>query len=196
MVEILEFAVIVELHTHLWVLQDTLTSVQFASQGDLKQFQSNHLTNNNQSHQHRFFSRNQFSTVLSEDPEIAKIMQKKMEEMLKPKPEPVIEPGIIDLNESNFDQIVSAENPTLVDFWAEWCGPCKSMHPVFESLSKKYPNVKFARVNVDNNQNISMKFGVQSIPTFIMFKSGQIVDKMMGAVGAPGIHMICKKHSK
>ena len=128
---------------------------------------------------------------MSEDPEIAKIMQKKMKDMLKPKPEP----GIIDLNNSNFDQIISAENPTLVDFWAEWCGPCKSMHPIFESLSKKYPNVKFARVNVDQNQNISMKYAVQSIPTFIMFKSGQIIDKMMGAVGAPGIHMICKKHS-
>ena len=119
-----------------------------------------------------------------------------MDEMLKPRNEPKIEPEIIDLNESNFDQIVSAKNPTLVDFWAEWCGPCKSMHPIFESLSKKYPNVKFARVNVDQNQNISMRFAVQSIPTFIMFKSGQIVDKMMGAVGAPGIHMICKKHSK
>lgn len=153
--------------------------------------------NNNHHHpQHRFFSRKHSQYILSEDPEIAKIMQKKMEEMLKPKNEPKIEPGIIDLNESNFDQIVSADNPTLVDFWAEWCGPCKSMHPVFESLSKKYPNVKFARVNVDQNQNISMRFAVQSIPTFIMFKSGQIVDKMMGAVGAPGIHMICKKHSQ
>ena len=60
---------------------------------------------------------------MSDDPEIAKIMQRKMDEMLKPKPEPKIEPGIIDLNESNFDQIVSAENPTLVDFWAECCGP-------------------------------------------------------------------------
>jgi len=133
--------------------------------------------------------------LLSDDPEIEKIMQRKMEEMLKPKEEPKIEPEIIDLNESNFDQVVSVETPTLVDFWAEWCGPCKSMHPVFESLSKNYPKVQFARVNVDSNQNISMKFSVQSIPTFIMFKSGQIVDKMMGAVGAPGINMICKKHS-
>ena len=132
---------------------------------------------------------------MTEDPEIQNIMQKKLVEMLNQKNQPKIEPGIIDLNGSNFDQIVSADNPTLVDFWAEWCGPCKSMHPVFESLSKKYPNVKFARVNVDQNQNISIRFGVQSIPTFIMFKSGQIVDKMMGAVGAPGIHMICKKHS-
>jgi len=132
---------------------------------------------------------------LSEDPEIAKIMQKKLDAMINQKPEPKVEPGIIDLNNSNFDQIISAENPTLVDFWAEWCGPCKSMHPVFESLEKQYPKIKFARVNVDQNQNISMKYSVQSIPTFIMFKSGQIIDKMMGAVGAPGIHMICKKHS-
>jgi thioredoxin 1 len=132
---------------------------------------------------------------LSDDPEIEKIKQRQLEEMLKQQNQPRIEPGIIDLNDANFEQIVSAENPTLVDFWAEWCGPCKTMHPVFESLSKKYTNIKFARVNVDNNQNISMKFAVQSIPTFIMFKSGQVVDKMMGAVGAPGIHMICKKYS-
>ena len=150
----------------------------------------------NNNHQHRFFSRITLPIALSEDPEIAKIMQRKMDEMLKPKPEPKIETGIIDLNDINFEQVISSENLTLVDFWAEWCGPCKSMHPIFESLSKKYPNIKFARVNVDQNQNISMKFAVQSITTFIMFKSGQIIDKMMGAVGAPGINMICKKHSK
>jgi thioredoxin 1 len=132
---------------------------------------------------------------LSDDPEIEKIKQRKLEEMLKQQNQLKVEPRIIDLNSSNFEQTILAENPTLVDFWAEWCGPCKSMHPVFERLSKKYPNVKFARVNVDNNQNISMKYAVQSIPTFIMFKSGQIIDKMMGAVGAPGIDMICKKHS-
>ena len=133
--------------------------------------------------------------LLSDDPEIEKIKQRRLEEMIRQQSQPQIQPGIIDLNDTNFTQVITANTPTLVDFWADWCGPCKMMHPVFESLSKKYPKIKFARVNVDQNQNIAMRFAVQSIPMFIMFKSGQIVDKMVGAVGAPGIHMICKKYS-
>lgn len=132
---------------------------------------------------------------MSEDPEIEKIKQRRLEEMLRQQNRPPVEPGVTDLSDSNFDQVVSGETPTLVDFWAEWCGPCKMMHPVFEGLNRKYPKVRFARVNVDANQGIATRFGVQSIPTFIMFRSGRVVDKMMGAVGAPGIHMICKKHS-
>jgi len=133
---------------------------------------------------------------MSEDPEIERIKQRKMEEMLRQKNQPEIPSGIIDLDGTNFDQIISADNPTLVDFWAEWCGPCKMMHPVFESLSKNYPKIRFARLNVELNNKLAMRFRVQSIPTFIMFKAGQSVDKMMGAVGAPGIHMICKKYSQ
>ena len=127
-----------------------------------------------------------------EDPELERIKQKKLQEMLKRQNE---SQGVIDLNQTNFDQIVSSEKPTLVDFWAEWYGPCKLMHPVFERLSKKYNQVTFGRVNVDQNQNISMKYQVQGIPTFIMFKGGKVVDKMVGAVGEPGITMIIQKYS-
>ena len=73
-----------------------------------------------------------------DDPEIERLKQKKLEEMMRQQSE-VASPhqGVLDLDNSNFDQIVSNEKPTLVDFWAEWCGPCKLMHPVFERLEKK-----------------------------------------------------------
>ena len=67
------------------------------------------------------------------------------------------------------------------------------MHPIFSRMAKKYNHVRFARVNVDKSQDLAMKFNVQSIPTFIMFKKGEIGQQMIGAVGEPGIHMICKK---
>ena len=132
---------------------------------------------------------------MAEDPEIERIKQKRLEEMLRQQDGPADRGGVAELGGHNFDGVISSERPTLVDFWADWCGPCKMMHPVFESLSKTYTQIKFARVNVDQNQEIAMRFGIQSIPTFLMFRSGQRVDRMMGAVGAPGIHMICKKHS-
>ena len=98
------------------------------------------------------------------------------------------------ITDESFDtDVIKSNKPTVVDFWAEWCGPCKSMHPIFTRMAKKYKRVRFARVNVDNAQDIARKYGVQSIPTFIMFKNGEIANTMVGAVGEPGIHMICKK---
>lgn len=130
-----------------------------------------------------------------EDPEIEKIKQRKLAEMLKQQSDVIAQAqiSVIDLDQTNFDQTVSG-GLVLVDFWAEWCGPCKSMHPIFDRMSKKYRHVKFARVNVDKCQDIAMRFAVQSIPTFIMFKNGQLVDRMVGAVGEPGIHMIAQKY--
>jgi len=132
-----------------------------------------------------------------EDTELEKIKEKKLAELLKRQTELKTqqEVDVIDLNESNFDQLISSDTPTFVDFWAGWCGPCRMMHPIFTRLAKKYTKIRFARLNVDQSQSIAMRFGVQAIPTFIMFKSGLPADKMMGAIGEPGIHMICQKYS-
>ena len=130
-----------------------------------------------------------------EDEEFEKIKKKQMEDLLKQQNlnNTLHETPVIELTSENFSQEITNNNLLLVDFWAEWCGPCKSMHPIFTRMAKKYKRVRFARINVDNAQDIAMKYGVQSIPTFIMFKNGEIVNTMVGAVGEPGIHMICKK---
>jgi thioredoxin 1 len=130
-----------------------------------------------------------------EDEEFEKIQKKQLEDLLKQQNLTNIldETPVVELTSQNFNQEINNNSLLLVDFWAEWCGPCKSMHPIFTRMAKKYKHVRFARVNVDNAQDIAMKYRVQSIPTFIMFKNGEIVNTMVGAVGEPGIHMICKK---
>lgn len=132
------------------------------------------------------------------DEELEKIKQKKLHEMMKKQQElnEKKETEVIELNSSNFQQTVSNETPTLVDFWAEWCGPCKSMHPIFTRMAKKYKNIRFARLNIDQNQEIATRLGIQAIPVFIMFKNGKPVDRVVGAVGEPGINLIAQKFSK
>ena len=130
-----------------------------------------------------------------EDDEFEKIQKKQLEDLVKQQNLNNIldKTPVMELTSENFNQEMQNNDLVLVDFWAEWCGPCKSMHPIFTRMAKKYKRVRFARVNVDNAQDIAMKYGVQSIPTFIMFKNGKIANTMVGAVGEPGIHMICKK---
>jgi len=89
----------------------------------------------------------------------------------------------IEINDNNFEEIIKSDAPVLVDFWAEWCGPCKMIGPVVEELAGEYDGkAVIGKVNVDENPNVSAKFGIRSIPTLLVFKGGEIVDKQIGAV--------------
>lgn len=90
---------------------------------------------------------------------------------------------VLVLNDENFDETINSDKPVLVDFWAEWCGPCKMIGPVVEELAGDYAGKALVgKLNVDENPNITMRYGIRSIPTLLVFKGGQIVDKQVGAV--------------
>ena len=90
--------------------------------------------------------------------------------------------NLVHTNDSNFDaDVINSEKPALVDFWAEWCGPCRTLGPVIEELAGHYDGkVSVAKVDVDSNQQIAMKFGIRSIPTVMLFNKGELVSSFVG----------------
>src|SRR5215470_8270042 len=88
----------------------------------------------------------------------------------------------ITLNESNFDrEVTQGDKPVIVDFWAEWCGPCKMIAPMLDEIAReKADSVKVAKVNVDENQSLSIKYNIRAIPALLLFKNGQLRDQVTG----------------
>jgi thioredoxin 1 len=89
----------------------------------------------------------------------------------------------IEITDANFEEeVIRSDRPVLIDFWAPWCGPCKMVAPIVEEISHDYDGkLKVGKVNTDDNQQISAKYGIMSIPTLMIFKDGEVVERIIGA---------------
>nr|WP_305765432.1 thioredoxin [Elizabethkingia bruuniana] len=87
----------------------------------------------------------------------------------------------LEITDSTFSEIINSDKPVLVDFWATWCGPCRMLGPIIEEIATDFEGkAVVGKVDVDNNQQISMEFGIRNIPTVLIFKNGEVVDKLVG----------------
>jgi thioredoxin 1 len=99
---------------------------------------------------------------------------------------------LVEVNDSNFEnEVLKSDKPCLVDFWAEWCGPCLMVHPILEEIANEYAGkLKVGRLNVDQSSQTAVKYGIMSIPSLLFFNGGRVVDQIVGAV--PKRHFVEK----
>jgi len=102
--------------------------------------------------------------------------------------------GEKNLTDKNFEQVIGAEKPVLVDFWAPWCGPCQMMIPIVEEITKETKGVVIGKVNIDENPKLAERYNVMSVPTFLIFKAGKVVDHIVGAVPKETLVATIDKH--
>lgn len=103
---------------------------------------------------------------------------------------------VVHLSDDNFEQeVMKSDKPVLVDFWAPWCAPCRAIAPIIEELATKYDGqVKIGKLNVDDEANTAGSMGIRSLPTMLLFKNGQVVEQVVGAVAKEKIEAIIKSH--
>jgi len=134
---------------------------------------------------------------MGSDDDLEAIKQRKMAELQKAAASKALMSALTEpviLTDSNFKNEIAKYPVMLVDFWASWCGPCRMVSPMIEQLAKEYSGrVAFGKVNVDENQMISGSFGIQSIPTMMIFKGGKAVDVMIGALPKAQIELKIKQ---
>jgi len=103
---------------------------------------------------------------------------------------------IIEVTADNFESdVLKSGKPVLVDFWAEWCGPCRMVAPTLEQIAQENDGVQIAKVNVDQEQELAYRFQVSSIPTFILFKDGEVADRMMGAMPKSAFERLIERNA-
>lgn len=101
--------------------------------------------------------------------------------------------AVLELTQENFEATVTGNKMVIIDFWAPWCGPCKSFAPVFEAAAEKHPDVVFAKVNSDDEQALSGHFGIRSIPTIMLFREQVVLFQQAGALPASGLDSVLEQ---